>query len=119
MDEKTKFYEKIKEEQTLLRKRMNNLNDFLKKEKQDILKKKNIGNTLVNKNFTTYKKNGLCFVRSSHVRNTHILCDYCCHYGRMKRECYVKRNINFEMKALWVLKNTTNPHGPKSIWYEK
>lgn len=34
LEERIKFYEKIKEEQNMLRKRMDKLNDFLRKEKQ-------------------------------------------------------------------------------------
>ena len=49
MDKKTKFYEKIKEEQTLLRKIMNDFSDFLKKEKQSVLEKKDISYTFINK----------------------------------------------------------------------
>ena len=63
LDKKTKVYEKIKEEQILLRKRINDLSDFLKKENQGVLKRKKIRNTLIDENFTTYRKVGLCFVR--------------------------------------------------------
>ena len=40
LDEKTRFYENIKEKQTLLRLRINYLNIFLQNEKQNSLEKK-------------------------------------------------------------------------------
>ena len=96
---------------------MNDLYDFLlKKKKRSVLEKKNIRNTLINKNFTTYRKDELCFVRSSHVRDTHILYDYYCQHGHMKRECYVKINMYLGMKTIWVLKDKTKPYRSKNKW---
>ena len=46
---------------------------FLERRKYGVFKKKKIRNTLVNKNFTTYRKDEVCFIRFSHVQY-----DYCC-----------------------------------------
>ena len=37
----------------------------------------------------------------------------------MKNDCYVKRNVKLEMKAIWVLKDTTNPRDPRTNGYQK
>lgn len=60
LDERTKFYEKIKNEQILMKKRMDDLEKFLQNEKQKIFKKKKVRNVFNNKNYTTFRKDINC-----------------------------------------------------------
>ena len=33
-------------------------------------------------------------MKTSHVKNDDVVYNYCCQYGHMKDDCYVKRNAN-------------------------
>ena len=98
MEKKTKakemFYERKKKKkgQNELKRKMDDLNMFLQDKKQTVLIKRQQKNSLVNKNFTTFKKDGICYIRS-HVRNSNVIYNFCCQNGHVKKEWYVRRNI--------------------------
>ncbi|KAL3513550.1 hypothetical protein ACH5RR_026267 [Cinchona calisaya] len=89
----------------------------------DIVKKENIVemkrnlNLSINKNFTTFRKDDLCFVKSksSLYGNKSIICNNCQQHGHVKKNCYVKRNENLGMKSMWILSQFTNSYGSKKI----
>lgn len=86
LDEKTKFYEKIKMEQILLKQNVNDLCKFLQNEKQKLFAKKRVSNTFLNKNYTIFERNGTCLVKSIFVRNPSVTCHYCCQHDHMLKE---------------------------------
>ena len=86
---------------------------FLKKRNKVFCKK--IRNTLINKNFTMHRKDGSCYIRSSHVRNTHILCDYCCQHSHMKKSVIWKEMWIWKWKLFECWKIQLTPMDPRKI----
>ncbi|KAL3520312.1 hypothetical protein ACH5RR_018461 [Cinchona calisaya] len=112
---------KIMEEQASLKKRLDDLDVTLKTKKENVFEKKRTRNMFLNKNFITFKKNDLCFVKSksSFYGNKNIICNYCHQHGHIKKNCYVKRNEKLGINSIWVIKHATNPIGPKKVWVPK
>lgn len=109
----------MRDEQNLLKKRMDDLSNILQNEKQKVFEKKVIKNTSLSKKFSIFKKNSICFVKSKFIRDPNITCHFCCQHGHLQRDCYVKKNIKLGIKAMWIEKESTNPLGPKKVWVPK
>ncbi|KAL3500671.1 hypothetical protein ACH5RR_039764 [Cinchona calisaya] len=120
---KKKFVEKTKimEEQASLKKRLDDLDDILKKKKENIFEKKKTRNIFLIKTFITFKKDDLCFVKSKSTfyGNNNIICNYCHQHGYIKKKIYVKRNEILGINSICVIKHVTNPIGPKKVWVPK
>ncbi|KAL3533259.1 hypothetical protein ACH5RR_006780 [Cinchona calisaya] len=112
---------KIMEKQASLKKRLDDLDDILKKKKENVFEKKRTRNMFLNKNFITFRKNNLCFVKSksSFYGNKNIICNYCHQHSHTKKNCYVKRNEKLGINSIWVIKHVTNPIGPNKVWVPK
>ena len=54
--------------------------------------------------FTTYRRSGLRFIKPLHVKDSSIMCSFCCQRGHLKGDCYVERNLNKGMRCMWLVR---------------
>nr|AJE29371.1 putative gag protein [Coffea canephora] len=113
LEEKTKFYEKMLEEQNLLKKRINVLNEFLQNEKQKFSQTKESKSFQGTNNFAMIRSKKISCIKSTYVQNTSIMCHFCCKFGHMQNDCYVKKNMRKGMKSMWIARSCRiNSQGP-------
>ena len=125
LDRKTNICEMLKERQGDLKKRMDNLDETLKARKQEFSKRnmlfthpttfqRTFAHNKIAHGFTTYRRGGLRYIKPVHVKDSSIMCGFCCQRGHLKGNCYVKRNLNKGMKCMWLVRYNANYYGPKN-----
>ena len=118
----------LKNENEMLRKKSNELNEIVLK----FTNGQKMLDNLLNSQKCVFDKSGIGykpnlkqkFYKSYFVKNTsinnQIVCHYCNQDGHMKNRCAVKRNAYYGMKCVWVPKGTiANSQGPKKVWVPK
>ena len=113
-DDKAKLCEKIKIKHNDFKKRMDDLNEFLQGEKQNFSQTQKEKFTLGANEFTVYRRRGTKFIKSTCVKDTNIVCNYCCQFGHMKNDFYVRKNVWRDMRSVWMVRSSTNSHGLKN-----
>ena len=93
MQNKYKYYENIRNEHEILKKRIFNLSIMLQSAKNKFEDKIRIKYAYDRRKYITFIKNGnLCLKANSNYVNHSLKYSYCMQSGHLKNYCYVKNN---------------------------
>ena len=120
LQNKDKYYENIKKEHEIIKKRMFDLGVMLQSAKKNFEKKIKTKFVDDRRQCVIFVKNDAILLKAnSNFVNHSLRCLYCMQHGHLRKYYYVSKNISMGMKARWIRVGGTKFNGPNQKWVPK